>query len=99
LRSSDEIREVVSKGKRHSSKVATLHYLPSESNKYAIVVSKAVGGAVIRNQVKRRIRAALALHLDQKPSISGVFRARPGADAMAFEQIQGEIRELLGRIQ
>ncbi len=99
LRSSDEIREVVNKGQRSTTKLVTLHYLPAQTNRYAVVVSKAVGGAVTRNQVKRRFRAALVGHLEQKPTISGVFRVRPGADKAPFEQLKVEIGEILGKIQ
>jgi ribonuclease P protein component len=99
LRSSDEIREVVSKGKRFSSKLATLHYLPADSNRFAVVVSKAVGGAVVRNQVKRRVRAVLAANMSFSPAISGVFRMRPGSNQATFEQLSGEIRELMGKTQ
>jgi ribonuclease P protein component len=99
LRSSDEIREVVSKGKRFSTKSITLHYQPAEVNRFAVVVSKAVGGAVTRNQVKRRIRAILAGQLAHKPEISGVLRVRSGADSTPFEALGVEIRELLGKTQ
>jgi ribonuclease P protein component len=99
LRSSDEIREVVNRGKRTSSKLLILHYLPAGSNRFAVVASKAVGGAVTRNQVKRRFRAALVSHLDQRPFISGVFRVRPGAEKLGFEQLRLEIEEILGKIQ
>ncbi len=68
-------------------------------NRFAVVVSKAVGGAVTRNQVKRRFRAALVGHLAQNPSISGVFRVRPGADKAPFEQLKAEVGEILGKIQ
>jgi ribonuclease P protein component len=99
LRSSDEIREVVNKGQRSTTKSVTLHYLPAQTNRFAVVVSKAVGGAVTRNQVKRRIRAVLVGHLEQKPSISGVFRVRTGADRAPFDQLKAEIGEILGKIQ
>lgn len=99
LRSSDEIREVVNKGQRSTTKSVTLHYLPAQTNRYAVVVSKAVGGAVTRNQVKRRFRAVLAGYLEQKPAISGVFRVRTGADRAPFDQLKAEIGEILGKIQ
>lgn len=99
LRSSDEIREVVNKGKRISSKLATLHYLPAETNRFAIVVSKAVGGAVVRNQVKRRIRAVLSGQITHSPAISGVVRVRPGADRMSYQQVDADLVEILGQIQ
>lgn len=99
LRSSDEIREVVNKGQRSTTKSVTLHYLPAQTNRFAVVVSKAVGGAVTRNQVKRRFRAVLAGYLEQKPAISGVFRVRTGADRAPFDQLKAEIGEILGKIQ
>jgi ribonuclease P protein component len=45
-----------------------------------LVVSKAVGGSVIRHRVSRRLRHALALRIDRLPAGSGtVVRALPGA--------------------
>ena len=97
LRSSREIREVISRGKRATNSVATLHYIPADNNRFAIVVSKAVGNAVHRNLVKRRVRAILNSHLETSPAFEGVFRMRPHTAGLAFQDLQEEIGKLVGR--
>lgn len=47
------------------------------------VVSKAVGNAVIRNRVKRRLRAVVSHQIDQLPEGGRlVVRALPGSSAL-----------------
>lgn len=45
------------------------------------MVSRAVGGAVVRNRVKRRLRALMADRLPTVPAQSVVVRALPAAAA------------------
>jgi len=87
----------VSSGKRVSSPIGTLHYLPAEDNRFAIIVSKAVGDAVTRNLVKRRVRAALRDHLETSPKILGAFRMRPGTDKLDYQTLKREIAALISR--
>ncbi|MEL0291097.1 MAG: ribonuclease P protein component [Aquiluna sp.] len=96
LRSSREIREVVSAGKRVGSSSATLHFLPSEVNQFAIIVSKAVGSAVDRNRVKRRIRAVLR-ELNPNPTLRAAVRVKPAAAKMSFQELSQDLRELFKR--
>jgi ribonuclease P protein component len=99
LRSSEEIRQVVSSGNRASSSIGTLHYLPASDTRFAIIVSKAVGNAVTRNLVKRRVRAILAEQLNTAPNIWGAFRMKPGADQLDHQTLKREIAALLSRIK
>lgn len=99
LRSRDSIREVVKSGKRLSNAYAIIHFLPSEQNQFAVVASKAVGNAVIRNKVKRRTRAALQLLQNQKPTISAVLRLRSAAAGASWEDFEAGIKELIGRVK
>ena len=99
LRSSKEIREVISRGNRVSNSVATLHYRTASSNRFAIVVSKAIGNAVQRNLVKRRVRAILSGHLVTKPKIEGVVRMRPGTASIEFDALRSELGRLLEKIK
>ena len=97
MRSSKEIREVVSAGKRLGNQAATLHYLPSEVNQFAIIVSKAVGTAVDRNRGKRRIRSILA-NLDfGSTRIRGAVRVKPAAANSSFEDLSADIADLIRR--
>ena len=99
LRSSDDIREVVKSGKRISNSVATIHFLASETTQFAVVTSKALGNAVIRNRARRRAKAALVGFTNQDLKIRAVVRLRSEAGAMSWQQISSGISELIGRIK
>lgn len=56
-------------------------------------VSKAVGGAVIRNRVKRRLRAICADILPGIPEGSSVVvRALPPAATATFDELRRDVR-------
>lgn len=97
LRSSREIREVISRGKRASNQVATIHYQPANQNQFAIIVSKAVGNAVVRNLIKRRMRALLAPHTKAQPELAAAFRMKPLAATIDFQSLKTEVENLLER--
>ena len=96
MRSSREIRDVVSAGKRVGSRSATLHFVTGEVNQFAIIVSKAVGSAVDRNRVKRRIRAVLR-DLSPDPALRAVVRVKPAAAKMSFQELSEDLQELFKR--
>lgn len=59
-------------------------------------VSKAVGGAVIRNRVKRRLRAIVAAEVPSLPDGARVVvRALPVAGAASFAVLAAEVRSAL----
>lgn len=61
-------------------------------------VSKAVGGAVIRNRVKRRLRAIVAAALGDLPDgTTVVVRALPAAASASFSQLEGDVRGALAQ--
>jgi ribonuclease P protein component len=65
-------------------------------------VSKAVGGAVVRNKVKRRLRHLMRDRVDQFPPGSlVVVRALPGAGdadhALLARDLDAALQRLLGR--
>ncbi|MEU7132848.1 ribonuclease P protein component [Streptomyces sp. NPDC046261] len=63
------------------------------------VVSKAVGGAVVRNLVKRRLRHLMRDRLDQLPAGSlVVVRALPGAGEADHEQLARDLDTALQRL-
>ena len=64
-------------------------------------MSKAVGGAVVRNKVKRRLRHLMRERVDQLPPGSlVVVRALPGAGdadhAQLAQDLDAALRRLLG---
>jgi ribonuclease P protein component len=63
------------------------------------VVSKAVGNAVVRNRVKRRLRHLAATHLDELPAgASLVVRAQPAAAAMSSAELDVALSRCLQRV-
>ena len=63
-----------------------------------LVVSKAVGNAVHRNQVKRRLRLAAAAHLASLPAGSRlVVRALPASSAATYAELDRDLASSLDR--
>jgi ribonuclease P protein component len=63
------------------------------------VVSKAVGNAVVRNRVKRRLRHLAAAHLDELPAgASLVVRAQPAAAALSSSELDAALSRCLQRV-
>jgi ribonuclease P protein component len=63
------------------------------------VVSKAVGGAVVRNRTKRRLRALMAARVDVLPSGTDVvIRANPVAAQANSALLSVELDNLLSKV-
>ena len=64
-------------------------------------VSRKVGGAVVRNKVKRRLRAVASQLLHQKDWYLGdvVLIARPGSHACDFAELLANVRWGLGHLE
>ena len=92
LRSSDDFRTTVRRGRRVGRPTVVLHVLsrPDTIVRAGFVVSKAVGGAVTRNRVKRRLRHLVAARLrEQNRGADVVVRALPAA-ATAPKRLAGD---------
>lgn len=69
---------------------------PATPARVGFVVSKAVGGAVERNRVKRRLRALMHDRLSTLAErVLVVIRARPGAATATFEQLRRDLDKAL----
>lgn len=63
------------------------------------MVSKAVGNAVVRNQVKRRLRHAAAERLDRLvPGSLLVIRAQPSAATARYQELEADVDRCLERL-
>ena len=63
------------------------------------VVSKAVGGAVVRNRVKRRLRALMAARIGTVPAgYDVVVRANPAAPRASYAELGADLDRLLGTV-
>ena len=62
------------------------------------VVSRAVGGAVVRNLVRRRLRELVRSRLDRLPEGLLVVRATPQAAAASYASLDADIDRCLERL-
>ncbi len=65
-----------------------------------VVSQKVSKRAVIRNQIKRRLRAAMATLIEDLPShLWIVVNVRPGADQCNYDQFLRELKQLLIQLE
>lgn len=74
--------------------------LPNDlgASRYGFAVGKRVGGAVVRNRVRRRLREAIRL-TPTKDSWDMVFIARQAAAEADYHVLKRAAQELLARAQ
>jgi ribonuclease P protein component len=104
LRDSDAFRRTVRAGRRAGGAALVLHLLtpapvaPAAPARVGLVVSKAVGDAVTRNRVKRRLRHVVKPHLSQLPAGTElVVRALPAAAGLSSAELDAELSRSLSR--
>jgi len=66
-----------------------------QGSKIGCVVSRKIGGAVVRNRIKRYIREVYRTHRSSlEPDVHVVVVARPIARALDYRQCEASIRQL-----
>lgn len=64
-----------------------------------VIVARNVGNAVVRNRVRRRVKAVGWELAQEHGGLDVVLRALPSAAAANFASIDGEVRRLVGVLQ
>jgi ribonuclease P protein component len=98
LTRSEQYALVYDKGSSWASELVVMKALPNQldRSRYGFSVGKRLGGAVVRNRVKRRMREILrALPLEAGWDI--IFIARSKAAAASFANLEKTVRGLLSR--
>jgi ribonuclease P protein component len=91
-------------GARAGSRLVVVHAIATGPRvglppRVGFVVSKAVGGAVVRNRTKRRLRAAVAARLGTVPAgVDVVVRAQPAAGTATFGELCEDLKPLLDKV-
>ncbi|MGH3493982.1 MAG: ribonuclease P protein component [Sciscionella sp.] len=111
LRRRSDFRQVARRGRRVAAPHLVVHALDvpvgvadhngqggAGPTRVGFVVSKAVGAAVQRNLVRRRLRHAVAARLTGLPGVALVVRAKPAAATASFATLAGELDDCLRRL-
>jgi ribonuclease P protein component len=92
-----EFRRVYDEGQRRSAPLCSIFYLPNglPQTRLGITTPIAVGNAVVRNRVRRRLREVFRLH---RATIPGgwdiVLNPRPAVATMPFSQLVEQMLRL-----
>ena len=89
------------KGRRASAATLSLFALPAAGPRVTIgvTVSKAVGGAVTRNLVRRRILGALDSLAERPAGARLLFVAKPAAANESYARLAGDVAAALAGAQ
>jgi ribonuclease P protein component len=102
LRHSD-FERVYKQGRRHFSAHFTVFYLPrseGEGLRVGFTVKRALGGAVVRNRMRRRLREAVRLNRPgDAPAVDVVINPKPALLKAEFSELQKEIIRAFAVIQ
>jgi ribonuclease P protein component len=88
---------VTRRGKRRAAPHLTCFVAEGRrQTRVGVTVGSSVGGAVVRNRVRRRIKAILDRYpLGAPPWRDIVFIARPGAGELGFPELADEVAHVM----
>ncbi|MBZ5735555.1 ribonuclease P protein component [Nocardioides sp. TRM66260-LWL] len=99
LRDPQDFRLATRRGRRAGSASVVVHALEGAAPvRVGFVVSKGVGNAVVRNRVKRRLRALVAERLAHLDGSIVVVRAQPAAATSSSAQLGADLDRCLQRV-
>ena len=98
LRRRNDFAAVYRKGQVQGNRLLVVRILPHEGDitRFGVVAGKVVGGAVVRNRVKRQLRAA-ARRLETRSGLDIVIGARKPAAEADFSTLSAALASLLER--
>jgi ribonuclease P protein component len=99
LRRRGDFARVTRRGRRKAGSHLTCFVADGRRrSRIGITVGSAVGNAVVRNRLRRRIKAILDRYeLGRPPWQDVVFIARPGAGELTFDALQAEVGHVFRR--
>ena len=97
----EEFDQIKQSGRSQRGTFLVLSVLPVTAGgqfRAGFVTSRAIGSAVVRNRVRRRLREIVRKHQHQvRDSVWVVTIARTHASGASYEQLEGEWLRLAGR--
>ena len=95
-----DFQKVLNLGQSYRLPTLTLFFLNNDlgRSRVGISVSKKCGNAVVRNKIKRQIRAIISKEMDLTKSIDYVFIVRTEFDINNFEKSRQDIKSLIEKV-
>ena len=95
-----EFSKVIDEGTLVKSDSLTLYFLKNDLGytRFGISIPKKSGTAVVRNKMKRQIRAIIASDVDLKKSVDCVLIARKQFDINDFQKTKLDINNLMKKV-
>ncbi len=93
-----DYRSVVRRGARCAGAHTVTHVIVSgaaAAPRFGFIVSRAVGGAVVRNTVRRRLKAVCVELIEELRAADIVIRALPSAAEADFAGLRTEVQRCL----
>ena len=91
MRRSADFAATVRNGARAGRETLVVHLVADGNGTVGFVVPRSVGGAVVRNRVRRRLRALVAARLDLMVSADLVVRALPAAAGVSSARLSTDL--------
>ncbi|RKY61869.1 MAG: ribonuclease P protein component [Candidatus Latescibacterota bacterium] len=91
---SKELSALFKGGKRRRGESLDLYWIPSDSLKVAILLTKKVKGAVVRNKTRRRVKEALRILLPRVKRGCHIAVVAKNGDRSYWE-LRRELKDLL----
>lgn len=101
LRKRADFDQVYKRGERHSSANMTVIFLAAagSGSRVGFTAGQALGGAVVRNRIRRRLREAVRRHWRElKAPADVVFHPRKSALHAEFSQLEAEVTRAFAAI-
>lgn len=102
LRSNRQFQEIRRRGESTSNQLLVLCVAPNDlpHSRFGFSVSKRIGNAVVRNRIKRRLREAVRIKIDQiRPGWDLIFIARNPIRQADYHQMDDACARLIRRAQ
>lgn len=97
----EDYRNTVRRGRRSgtgNTVVYVVHRSDAVAARFGFIVSRAVGNAVVRNTIRRRLKSVCHSLLDLvNPGTDVVIRALPAARDASFNDLHDEVAAVLGK--
>ncbi|WP_188664991.1 ribonuclease P protein component [Tersicoccus solisilvae] len=94
LRTPADFTTVIRGGHKAARRSVVLHLRRADEHRpgrAGLIVSRAVGNAVTRNRVKRRLRALISSHWSDDPDADVVVRALPVSAELTWDELAADV--------